>query len=49
MHKSSTVYKSKTIQTNMPVDFDGGWTFSLEEELLWIMDSGLLFWPEATD
>ncbi len=49
MHRSSIVYKrkqSKTILKNMLVDFDvrgqQGWTFLMEETLLWIMDSYLI-------
>ncbi len=43
LHRSSSVYKTKQLETNMWVDFDvmdnRRCTFSLEEALLWIMDS----------
>ncbi len=43
--RSSTVYKPKQLSTNMWLDFgvrdNRRWTFSLEEALLWIMDSYL--------
>ncbi len=43
LHRSSTVYEPEQLETNMWLRFDvrdnNRWTFSLEEALLWIMDS----------